>query len=88
MDEVEAKMIRAYMEATRILQGVPGEFPGRVSLRVGIDCWNWMREKATVDDPNSVLGRPWLARAWGFPVTLDRSMDPSGIIVRKDIIIP
>ena len=85
MDDVEDKMIRAFMEADRIQRGVPGEFPGNVSLRVGIDCWNWMRSKAIHTDDDAPLGQPWLARAWGFPVVLDRSMDPDGIIVRKDV---
>lgn len=87
MDEVERKMISAYMEATRVQRAEPGEPQAIVSLRVGIDCWNWMRAMA-VKHADETKTQPWLARAWGFPVTLDRSMDPDGIIVRKDVIIP
>lgn len=85
-DEIETKMIRAYMEASKAQRWEPG-LTGIVSLRVGIDCWNWMRSVAT-KEAEETLTKPWLARAWGFPVTLDRSMDPDGVIVRKDVRIP
>lgn len=82
MDEIEAAMVRAYATA---LKGCHGG--AAVSIHVGQEGWDWLKSKAIVEDPSTTLARPWLAKAWGFPVVLEQAWATSRVVVRCDTVI-
>ena len=78
MDEIEQRMITAYLRASR---SRPED--GEVSIHVGQKGWDWLRSKAT-REVSEARTQPWLARAWGFPVVLEKAWNESRVVVRRN----
>lgn len=84
MDEIESKMMRAYLTAMK-LERETREPSSLVTIHVGQQGWDWLNSHA-VHDGDDVRARPWLSRAWGYPVVLDLPDDQ--VRVRLEVPIP
>lgn len=87
MDEIERKMIAAYMTATRLQQEIREPIL-TVAVHVGDDGWEWIRSRAVMP-PEETATQPWLARPWmGLPLLRETAWDSQRVEVRVSVTIP